>query len=234
MCQAGDPRTVVPDRNCAWALSHSEKQRQTTNVKRACDLMAADHKVSTGLSTRFSHSMDTILSVQNQNFSGDGKKFTKVSRTVGKAIIDTLSWYWTWLHNGYPCKSKTCRSSWRPKVIYTDSSLEFGKACEELPWNHFTSTLHRSETNGIAERAVRRLKEGTSVVAVTIWFGRKVVGGFHGMLRLSAKRSRPLIGWETQYERRFRAPFEGPVIPFGSMIEYHPISCERPVKTPPV
>ena len=30
--------------------------------------------------------------------------------------------------------------------------------------NHCTSTPHRSETNGIAERAVRRVKEGTSAV----------------------------------------------------------------------
>ena len=52
----------------------------------------------------------------------------------------------------------------KPKVIYTDNSLEFGKACEDLSWNHCTSTPHRSETNGTAERAVRRVKEGTSAV----------------------------------------------------------------------
>ena len=52
----------------------------------------------------------------------------------------------------------------KPKVIYTDNSLEFGKACEDLSWNYSTSTPHRSETNGIAERAVRRVKEGTSAV----------------------------------------------------------------------
>ena len=52
----------------------------------------------------------------------------------------------------------------KPKVIYTDNSLEFGKACEDLSWNHCTSTPHRSETNVIAERAVRRVKEGTSAV----------------------------------------------------------------------
>ena len=52
----------------------------------------------------------------------------------------------------------------KPKVIYTDNSPEFGKACEDLSWNHCTSTPHRSETNGIAERVVRRVKEGTSAV----------------------------------------------------------------------
>ena len=38
------------------------------------------------------------------------------------------------------------------------------KTCEDLSWDHCTSTPHRSETNGIAERAVRRVKEGTSAV----------------------------------------------------------------------
>ena len=50
------------------------------------------------------------------------------------------------------------------RVIFTDNSLDFGKACEDLSWNHCTSTPHRSETNGIAERAVRSVKEGTSAV----------------------------------------------------------------------
>ena len=50
------------------------------------------------------------------------------------------------------------------KSFTTDNSLEFGKACEDLSWNHCTSTPRRSETNGIAERAVRRVKEGTSAV----------------------------------------------------------------------
>ena len=52
----------------------------------------------------------------------------------------------------------------KPNVIYTDDSLEFGESCEELSWNHCTSTPHRSETNGIAERAVRRVRKGTSAV----------------------------------------------------------------------
>ena len=70
----------------------------------------------------------------------------------------------------YPCKTKTSQETQRslqkflepdgkPKVIYIDNSLEFGKACEDFSWNHCTSTPHRSETNGIAERAVRRVKE---------------------------------------------------------------------------
>ena len=59
-----------------------------------------------------------------------------------------------------------CFSSRRkkPKVIYTDSSLNFGKVCEESSWNQCTLTPHRSETNGISEGAVRRMKERNSAV----------------------------------------------------------------------
>ena len=56
--------------------------------------------------------------------------------------------------------------TWRPKVVYTRNSQEFGKACEDLSWNHCTSTPHRSETHGIAERAVRRVQEGTTAVSL--------------------------------------------------------------------
>ena len=85
-------------------------------------------------------------------------------------VVQDLATQWL---QSYPCKTKTSQETQkslhkflepkrRPKVIYTDKSFEFGKSCEELTWNHCTSTPHRSETNGIAERAVRTMNEGTS------------------------------------------------------------------------
>ena len=87
-------------------------------------------------------------------------------------VVQDLATQWLQSH---PCKTKSSQETQKrlmkfleptrkPKVIYTDNSLEFGKSCEELSWNHLTLTPHRSETNGIAERAVRRVKEGTSAV----------------------------------------------------------------------
>ena len=87
-------------------------------------------------------------------------------------VVQDLATQWI---QAYPCKTKTSQETQRslqkflepdrkPKVIYTHNSLEFVKTCEDLSWNHCTSTPHRSETNGIAERAVRRVKEGTSAV----------------------------------------------------------------------
>ena len=80
-------------------------------------------------------------------------------------VVQDLATQWI---QTYPCKNKTSQETQRllqkfleperkPRVIYTDNSLEFGKACEDLSWNHCTSTPHRSETNGIVERAVRVL-----------------------------------------------------------------------------
>ena len=57
----------------------------------------------------------------------------------------------------------------KPKVIYTDNSLEFGKACEDLSWNHCTSTPHRSgDYMGLLKEQWRRVKEGTSGCIVAI------------------------------------------------------------------
>ena len=81
------------------------------------------------------------------------------------AVVQDLATQWI---QSYPCKTKTSQETQmslqkfleptrKPKVNYTDNSLEFGKACEDLSWNHCTSTPHRSETNGIAERAVHRV-----------------------------------------------------------------------------
>ena len=87
-------------------------------------------------------------------------------------IVQDLATQWI---QRYPCKSKASQEMMRslqklldskvsPKVIHTDNSLEFGKTCEDLQWNHCTSTPHQSETNGIEERAVRRVKESTSAI----------------------------------------------------------------------
>ena len=44
------------------------------------------------------------------------------------------------------------------------------KTCEGLNWNHERSTSRSSEANGIAERVVRRVKEGTTPVLVQSGF----------------------------------------------------------------
>ena len=128
-------------------------------------------------------------------------------------VVQDLATQWI---QAYPCKTKTSQETQRslqkflesdrkPKVTKTDNSLEFGKACEDLSWNHCTSTPHRSETNGIAERAVHRVKEGTSAVLLQIRSEWKLVGRIYRMLHLSAKRHRSIIWWEDALWKTFWA-----------------------------
>ena len=126
------------------------RRRKGEAVPRAAnfgDLITADHKVLS----------DNCESRNNHRYA---------------VAVQDLATQWI---QAYPCKSQSSQVTQRSlqkfleperklKVIYTDNSLEFVKACEDLSWNHCTSTPHRSETDGIAERAVRRVKEGTSAV----------------------------------------------------------------------
>ena len=57
-----------------------------------------------------------------------------------------------------------------PGISHTENSLEFHRACEDLCWDHDESTPYRSETNEIAEYAVRGVKEGTSALLVQSFF----------------------------------------------------------------
>ena len=118
---------------------------------------------------------------------------------------------------------KFLEPSHRPKVVYTDNSLKFGKACEDLSWNHRTSTPHRSETHGIAERAFR-VKEGTSAVLLQSGLGERWWSDSMECCCCLRNVRDFLAEGKTRYERRFGEPFKGPIIPSGAMVEYHPIS----------
>ena len=138
-------------------------------------------------------------------------------------MVQDLATQWI---QAYLCKTKTSQETQRskqkflepernPEVIYTDNSLEFGTACEDLSWNHCTSTSHRSETNGIAERAVRRVKEGTSAVLlqsglIESWWADSME--CYTYLR---NVTDSLSDGKTPYERRFGQQFNGPIILFG-------------------
>ena len=149
-------------------------------------------------------------------------------------VVQDLATQWI---QAYPCKNKTSQETQRslqkflepvrkPKVIYTGNSLEFGKACEDLSWNHCTSTPHRSETNGIAERAVRRVKEGTSAVMLQSGLNESWWADSMECYTYLRNVTDLLSDGKTPYERRIGQPFKGPIIPFGSLVEYHPITAK--------
>ena len=85
------------------------------------DLITADHKVLS----------DNCESRNNHRYA---------------VVVQDLATQWI---QAYPCKPKTSQENQRslqkflepdrnPKVVFTGDSLEFGKACEDLSWNHRT------------------------------------------------------------------------------------------------
>ena len=150
-------------------------------------------------------------------------------------VVQDLATQWI---QSYPCKTKTSQETERslqkfleqngkPEVIYTDSSLEIGKACEDLSWDHCTSTPHRLETNGIAERVVRRVKEGTSAVLLRSGLDESWWADSMECYTYLRNIQDLLSDGKTPCERRFGEPFNGPIIPFGSLVvDYFPISAK--------
>ena len=50
------------------------------------------------------------------------------------------------------------------KLLYTDGAPEYKEAAEKLGWLHQKSTPYRPQTNGVAERNVQRIVQGTRAV----------------------------------------------------------------------
>ena len=111
------------------------------------DLITAHHKVlSEGWKSRKKHRYAIVVQDKAPQWIQSYPGKAKASQETQKSL------------------QKFFEPNRKNKVIYADNSLEFGKVCEDLSWNHCTTTPpHRSETNGTAERAVCRVKEGTSL-----------------------------------------------------------------------
>ena len=87
--------------------------------------------------------------------------------------------------------------------------------------------LHTDQkTNGIAERAVRRAKEGTSAVLLQSGLDEKWWADSMECYCYLRNIQDLLSDGKTPCERRFGIPFNGPVIPSGAMVEYHTIYGE--------
>ena len=137
----------------------------------------------------------------------------------------------------YPCKTKTsqgtkgaCKSSWSRKGSLKSFTLT-------IPWNLaepvkiFPGIIARRhhtvrKTNWIAERAVRRVKEGTSAVLLQSGLDEKWWSDSMECYTYLRNIQDLLSDGKTPYARRFGEPFKGPIIPFGSLVEYYPISAK--------
>ena len=155
-------------------------------------------------------------------------------------IVDNLWEYRIWQHSGYNqtrVKQKlfrrprrACKSSWsrrgNPKSLTLTIPWNLASLARNYPGIILTSTPRRSETNGIAERAVRRIKEGTSAEQFQSGLGSEWWTDSMKCYCHMRNIQDLLSDGKTSYERRFGMPFNGPVIPYGAKVEYHPISAK--------
>ena len=133
------------------AYYRKNQKRSILGTEKYGDLIAAEHKVlNEGRESRNNHRYAVVVHVLATQWNPFQ---TKTSQETEKNL------------------RKFPEPSQKPQVINTDNLLEFGGHCGELSWNHRTTTLHRSETSGIAERAVRRAKEENISRIIAIWIG---------------------------------------------------------------
>ena len=120
------------------------------------DLITADHKV-----------------LSEESESRKNHRYVEVVQDLATKFIQS-----------YPCKSKSSQETQKslmkfleptrkPEVNYTDNSFEFSKSCEELCWNHCTSTSHRSETNTITHKQCAGVREWTFAVLLQSGLGNE-------------------------------------------------------------
>ena len=134
--------TSPKDRNCEVCLrtkmtrAHGRRRigEGLLRAEKFGDLITAGHKVfNEGCESRDNHRYAVVVQDLATQWIQSYQCKTEISHETEKSF------------------SKFWEPSHKPKVIYTDKSLEFGRACEVLSWNHRISTLHRSERSGVAE-----------------------------------------------------------------------------------
>ena len=106
--------------------------------------------------------------------------------------------------------------------IRSDGAQEFRKAMTNLFVPHVTSTPGRHESNAIAERNVQTLSQCVralleqSGLEHSYW---PLAGRFAAFALNNHKDD---FDGKTPWERRHGTPFEGPFIPFGSLVSFIP------------
>ena len=116
--------------------------------KEFAELLSADHKVLSDVNTN-RHKDKAALVVQDQGtkfvygYPVDSKNATATTVALNHFLGDT-----------------------KCQLAYSDNSQELKKAFEDLGVVHDHSTPNEPQTNGSIERAVRRVKEGTTCALV--------------------------------------------------------------------
>ena len=121
--------------------------RAVLRAEKVGDLTSADHNVlSEGCQSRNNHRCAMMVQV------------------LATQWIQPYRCKTNFLHETERSQRKFLEPSENQLSVTLTLHWNFGNCCAELSWNHRISTVRRSETNGITERGVRRIKEGSSSV----------------------------------------------------------------------
>ena len=114
-----------------------------------------------------------------------------------------------------------------PLEVYSDPAGEYNTAFELLHWNHRTARPHRSQTNGVAERSVRRVTEATRC---TLYHARLPVDFWAIAMRTTTSNHNATYKArddKTPYELVHNTPWPVPILSFGQLVEYQFSKKER-------
>ena len=215
-----------------FALPERPKLR---NLYKNCEICTstkiarAPCRKRTGYQVPRAETIDALTTADHKVLSEDCE--SRINHRCAVVVQDLVT---EWLQS-YPYKTTSPQETEKslrkfleptdePKVICSYNSLEFGKACD---WNHCTSTPHRSETSGIAERAARRIKERTSAVLLQSGLDEKWWAGSMECYCYLRNVQELLSDGKHLENGDLKNHSKGATIPFGSMTEYHPISVRN-------
>ena len=120
-------------------------------------------------------------------------------------------------------------------VLYSDNNGEMARAAKVLGISHDTSTPARPQTNGVIEREVRRVLEGTRSALYHSGFPPRW-WAWGTKYYCHAYNITNRLGRTSPWVERFGKPFEGIVRPFGSLVYAIPsasVKKKKPLKFAP-